>query len=317
MTSHDKRLRLQSDPRSVAIIGGGPAGLTAAYCLQKRDGHHPIVLEESSQVGGIARTEVYKGYRFDIGGHRFFTKVKPVEKLWKEVLPDDFLRRPRMSRIYYRGKYFSYPLKVFNALNNMGIYESTRIMLSYLKWKVRPHTEEENFEQWVTNRFGGRLFWHFFKTYTEKVWGIPCTSIRADWAAQRIQNLSLRKAVWNAVSGSNNTTSLIDAFDYPRLGPGMMWEAFRDRVEENGGEVRMNSRATRIIRTDDRVLALEVDRDEIDVDGQLARRLGKHDARQVVAVRVLLPVDEVLDWINAQRVRADVGAAVRRRVHRE
>ena len=261
MTSHDKRLQLQSDRRSVAIIGGGPAGLTAAYCLQKRGGQHPIVLEETSQVGGIARTEVYKGYRFDIGGHRFFTKVEPVQKLWKEVLPNDFLRRPRMSRIYYRGKYFSYPLKVFNALNNMGIYESARIMLSYLKWKVRPHTEEENFEQWVTNRFGGRLFWHFFKAYTEKVWGIPCKSIRADWAAQRIQNLSLRKAVWNAVSGSNNTSSLIDAFDYPRLGPGMMWEAFRDRIEAKGGEIRMNSRAARIIRTDDRVLAIEVARE--------------------------------------------------------
>src|ERR1044072_197145 len=263
MTRRDKRLRLQSNPQSVAIIGGGPAGLTAAYCLQKRGGR-PIVLEESSQVGGIARTEVYKGYRFDIGGHRFFTKVKPVETLWKEVLPDDFLRRPRMSRIYYRGKYFSYPLKVFNALNNMGIYESTRIMLSYLKWKVRPHTEEQNFEQWVTNRFGGRLFWHFFKAYTEKVWGIPCTSIRADWAAQRIQNLSLRKAVWNAVSGSNNTTSLIDKFDYPRLGPGMMWETFRDRVEERGGEVRMNAKAAPILRKDNRVVAIEVDRDEKD-----------------------------------------------------
>jgi protoporphyrinogen oxidase len=268
MTSYDKRLRVQSEPRSVAIIGGGPAGLTAAYCLQKHgDDAHPIVLEETSQVGGIARTEVYKGYRFDIGGHRFFTKVKPVEKLWYEVLPNDFLRRPRMSRIYYRGKYFAYPLKMFNALNNMGIIESFRIMLSYLKWKVRPHTEEENFEQWVTNRFGGRLFWHFFKAYTEKVWGIPCTSIRADWAAQRIQNLSLRKAVWNAVSGSNDTASLIGAFDYPRLGPGMMWEAFRDRVEEKGGEVRMNSRATRIFRDDDRVLALEVTRDEKDGGG--------------------------------------------------
>ena len=263
MTSHDKRLRPQSDPQSVAIIGGGPAGLTAAYCLQKRGGN-PIVLEESSQVGGIARTEVYKGYRFDIGGHRFFTKVKPVQDLWREVLPNDFLLRPRMSRIYYRGKYFAYPLKVFNALNNMGIYESTRIMLSYLKWKVRPHTEEHNFEQWVTNRFGGRLFWHFFKAYTEKVWGIPCTSIRADWAAQRIQNLSLRKAVWNAVSGSNNTTSLIDKFDYPRLGPGMMWEAFRDRVEERGGEVRMNSKAARIFCKGNRVVAIEVDRAEED-----------------------------------------------------
>ncbi len=263
---------LKQSPSSnvVAIIGGGPAGLTAAYSLQKLDETYtPIVLEATHQVGGIARTETYKGYRFDIGGHRFFTKVPSVNRLWREVLGEAFLRRrrrlrrhrsrrPRLSRIYYKSKYYSYPIKLFNALRNMGPYESFRIMGSYLKWKLRPSPIEENFEQWVTNRFGGRLFWHFFKTYTEKVWGIPCTEIQADWAAQRIKNLSLRKALWNAVSGANDTTSLIEAFDYPRLGPGMMWEAFRDKVVEGNGEVRMNSRVSRIYHAEDKVLALEV-----------------------------------------------------------
>ena len=245
---------------TVAIIGGGPAGLTAAYELQKHSkSHHPIVFEESNVVGGISRTEVYKGYRYDIGGHRFFTKVKPVRDLWREVLPNDFLKRPRMSRIYYRSKYFAYPLKPLNALFNMGAYESFRILLSYAKWQVRPSEEESTFEQWVTNRFGGRLFWHFFKSYTEKVWGIPCNEIRADWAAQRIKNLSLRKAIWNAISGSNDTASLIEEFDYPRLGPGMMWEAFRDRVVESGGEVRMEQRVSRIYRTDRAIQSIDVE----------------------------------------------------------
>jgi len=243
----------------VAIIGGGPAGLTAAYSLQTQSARYrPIVLEATDQVGGIARTENYKGYRFDIGGHRFFTKVSAVERLWREALGEDFIKRPRMSRIYYKNKYYSYPLKIFNALSNMGLYESFRIVGSYIKWKLRPNPVEENFEQWVTNRFGGRLFWHFFKTYTEKVWGIKCTEIQADWATQRIKNLSLRKAVWNALTGSNDTTSLIESFDYPRLGPGMMWEAFRDKVVARNGEVRLNSRVSRIHHADDRVVAVEV-----------------------------------------------------------
>ena len=245
---------------TVAIIGGGPAGLTAAYELQKHSRfHHPVVLEESDMVGGIARTETYKGYRYDIGGHRFFTKVSSVEALWKEVLPEDFLTRPRMSRIYYRGKYYAYPLKPLNALINIGPYESVRIMLSYAKWRLRPSLTESTLEQWVTNRFGGRLFWHFFKSYTEKVWGIPCHEIRADWAAQRIKNLSLRKAVWNAISGANDTASLIEEFEYPRLGPGMMWEAFRDRIISSGGEVRMKQRVCKIHRDGHTVCALEVE----------------------------------------------------------
>ena len=245
---------------TVGIIGGGPAGLTAAYELQKRGSGRvtPIVVEASDQVGGISRTESYKGYRFDIGGHRFFTKVGEVDELWHEVLGDKFVKRPRMSRIYYQGKYYAYPLKIFNALGNMGPVESVRIMASYAYWQVFPHREEENFEQWVTNRFGGRLFDHFFRSYTEKVWGIPCTEIRADWAAQRIKNLSLVKAVLNAVTGANDTASLIEEFNYPPLGPGQMWEAFRESVIAKGGEVRMQTAATKIFRTGMHVDAIEL-----------------------------------------------------------
>jgi len=246
--------------QTLAIIGGGPAGLTAAYWMQKHsDKHDVIVVEELDKVGGIARTETYKGYRFDIGGHRFVTKVKAVEDLWNEVLPEPFVRRPRQSRIFYRGKFFNYPLKIFNALSNMGVLESIRILLSYAKWNFLPHKEEENFQQWMTNRFGGRLFWYFFRTYTEKVWGMKSSAIRADWAVQRIKNFSLRKAVWNAVTGSHEDETLVEAFDYPRLGPGMMWEAFRDRVEAKGGEVWTNSTATRIFREGDKVTAIEVE----------------------------------------------------------
>jgi protoporphyrinogen oxidase len=261
MVTSNKINSIEVDAKAiVAIIGAGPAGLTAALeCLKRSDQHRVFVFEASDKVGGIARTEIYKGYRFDIGGHRFFTKVPAVNALWREVLPDkQFLRRPRMSRIYYKGKFFAYPLKVFDALSRMGIYESTRILLSYAKWRLRPHIDERNFEQWVTNRFGGRLYWHFFRTYTEKVWGMPCTEIQADWAAQRIKDLSLRTAIWNAITGRNETSSLIEAFDYPRLGPGMMWEAFRDRIESQGGDLRMRADVVRIHHREDAVVAIEI-----------------------------------------------------------
>ncbi|OYX42137.1 MAG: FAD-dependent oxidoreductase [Rhodobacterales bacterium 32-67-9] len=249
----------QEKPSPVVVIGGGPAGLTAAYELQKRSGaHKPKVYEASDMVGGISRTESNNGYRFDIGGHRFFTKVKEVEEMWHEVLKDDFITVPRLSRIYYREKFFDYPLKLFNALTNIGPYESMRILLSYFKWQVRPFRKEESFEEWVINRFGGRLYMHFFRSYTQKVWGINPKDIRADWAAQRIKNLSLFKAVWNAISGANDTTSLIEEFQYPRLGPGMMWERTQEIIEEQGGEVHLRSEVVQVNRKGNRVTSIDV-----------------------------------------------------------
>lgn len=245
--------------QTAVIIGGGPAGLTAAYELQKISNQiTPIVFEADHIVGGISRTESHNGYRFDIGGHRFFTKVPEVDAMWHEVLGDDFITRPRLSRIYYRDKFYDYPLKIFNALGNIGLYEAGRIMLSYLKWKARPSKREDNFEEWVINRFGGRLYMHFFRSYTEKVWGIDPRQIRADWAAQRIKNLSLPKAVWNALTGRNDTTSLIEEFQYPRLGPGMMWEKTAERITASGGVVQTQSAITRIYRDGMRVTGVDV-----------------------------------------------------------
>src|SRR5438105_2208243 len=220
------RMRARSaTQRQVVIIGGGPAGLTAALELSKL-GVPATVLEADKQVGGIARTVNYKGYLFDIGGHRFFTKWDEVNQIWNDVLGDKFIERQRLSRIYYKKKFFRYPLVAKNALFGLGLFESARILASYVKSRLRPTPKEDNLEQWVCNRFGRRLYELFFKTYTEKVWGVPCTTIRAEWAAQRIKNLSFFRAAKSAFFGNkgNKITSLIEEFNYPRLGPGQMWE---------------------------------------------------------------------------------------------
>ena len=237
----------------IVVIGAGPAGLTAAYLLTKQ-GFAVTVLEGDDIVGGISRTAQYKGYRFDIGGHRFFTKIRPVQEVWEELLADEFISVPRMSRIHYSGKYFDYPLKPWNALSGLGLINAVRIVWSYLEARLYPTPVEENFEQWVTNRFGKRLFEIFFKTYTEKVWGIPCTEIRAEWAAQRIQGLSLARAILSATSltkRSDKIKSLIDEFRYPRLGPGQMWEVCTDRIREMGNTVLMQHYATTIETRED------------------------------------------------------------------
>ena len=232
--------------RQVVVIGAGPAGLTAAYELAKLDSK-PVVIEKGDKVGGIARTEAYKGFYFDMGGHRFFTKVEEVNKTWREILGDKFLHRPRLSRIYYNRKFFDYPLKPMNALAGLGLWQSILITLSYIRWQLRPYPQEETFEQWVTNRFGRRLFRIFFKAYTEKVWGISCSELKAEWAAQRIKDLSLKTVLLNMfVTPKKTIKTLIDQFDYPQRGPGMMWNAIKGEVEKRGGSVRLNSEVVAI-----------------------------------------------------------------------
>ncbi|MEM7690015.1 MAG: NAD(P)/FAD-dependent oxidoreductase [Pseudomonadota bacterium] len=234
----------------VAIIGAGPAGLTAGYLLTKQGKTVAIIEKDETYVGGISRTVEHEGYRFDIGGHRFFSKSKQVVDLWDEILPDDFIQRPRMSRIYYEGKFYSYPLRAFEALWNLGILRSTACMASYLQYKLFPIKDVKSFEDWTTNQFGKKLYSIFFKTYTEKVWGMPCDEMSADWAAQRIKGLSLWGAVTDGLKRSlglnkkpndgQEVKTLLETFRYPRLGPGMMWDAARDHIHATGkGQVLM------------------------------------------------------------------------------
>lgn len=233
----------------VAIIGAGPAGLTAGYLLTKAGLSVEIIEKDAQYVGGISRTVEHEGYRFDIGGHRFFSKSQQVVDLWNEILPDDFIQRPRMSRIYYEGKFYSYPLRAFEALWNLGVWRSTLCMMSFAKAQIFPRREVKSFEDWTTNQFGHKLYSIFFKTYTEKVWGMPCDEMSADWAAQRIKGLSLWGAVTDGLKRSlglnkrpndgQAVKTLLETFRYPRLGPGMMWEAARDKILAAGGKLHM------------------------------------------------------------------------------
>ncbi len=253
-------------PGRVAVLGAGPAGLAASLALARR-GATPVLYERAATVGGICRTLSYQGYYFDLGGHRFFTKFDEVQRLWEEVLPDDLLLRPRMSRIYYGGDFYDYPLRATNALRNLGAVESARCMASYLRARLRPNRVEESFEDWVSNRFGNRLFDIFFRTYTEKVWGIPTSQIGAEWAAQRIKNLSLGTAVKSALPrrlarvlpGSNETvTSLIEQFHYPRRGPGQMYDAMQVLAAEAGADIRTRHEVVGLLREGHRVTHVEV-----------------------------------------------------------
>ena len=246
--------------RGVVIIGAGPAGLTSAHVLATRYGIASTILEADSVVGGSSRTVEDDGWRFDIGGHRFFTEVKEVEAFWHEILPDeDFLLRPRMSRIYYKGKYYDYPLKASNALRNLGLWEAFRCVMSYAWTRARPPKDQSTLEGCIVARFGWRLYRHFFKSYNEKLWGVPVNKLPADFAAQRIKNLSLSNAVINALMPKRNQkdiTSLIEEFQYPKFGPGIMWERCRDLVEAEGCNVVMNTRVVGIRHEDGRAMAV-------------------------------------------------------------
>ncbi len=289
------------DPSTVAVVaahetviaGGGPAGLTAAYELTKH-GRSCVVLETDKRlVGGISRTDQYKGYRFDIGGHRFFSKSDEVNRLWREILGDELITRSRLSRIYYDRKFFHYPLKPLDALVKLGLGRTIQIGWSYLQAKLRPIKPERSFEDWVVNRFGRKLFETFFKSYTEKVWGMSTSTITAEWAAQRIQDLSLLRAVTSALFGGLRSRrgevikTLIDEFQYPRLGPGQMWEVTRDRVRAQGGVVHLDRRVIQVDHDDSRVTSFLAQ----DIEGRHTRYLGRHFLST-------LPVRELIRAMN-------------------
>jgi protoporphyrinogen oxidase len=240
-----------------AILGGGPAGLTAAYVLGRRK-QPGAVFEADGRVGGIAKTVEFNGFRFDLGGHRFFTKLKAVQALWREMLGDDFLKRPRLSRIYYRGRFFAYPIRAKDVVGRLGIVESALCALSYLNASLRRKGQNaETFEDWVVSRFGRRLYDAFFRSYTEKVWGIPGSEIRALWAAQRIKNFSLGKAILSILGlRREHVTTLIEEFEYPRLGPGQMWESFAAQAERDGIPVHLNERCVALKHADGRVTSV-------------------------------------------------------------
>ena len=267
----------------VAIIGAGPAGLTAAYLLSKQGLSVTVIEKDPVYVGGISRTVEHNGFRFDIGGHRFFSKSQEVVALWNEILPDDFIQRPRMSRIYYEGKFYSYPLRAFEALGNLGIIRSSLCMASFGWAKLIPKKDVKSFEDWTINQFGHKLYSIFFKTYTEKVWGMPCDEMSADWAAQRIKGLSLGAAVLDGLKrslGLNRkpndgmaTKTLLETFRYPRLGPGMMWNTARDKVLAMGNTVAMDT-SLKQLRFDD--VTQRWNMQTVDGDGALATINAAH-----------------------------------------
>jgi protoporphyrinogen oxidase len=271
-----------------AVLGAGPAGLTAAHVLAVRE-EPGAVFEADGTVGGIAKTIEFDGYRFDLGGHRFFTKLKPIQRLWEDTLGDDFLTRPRLSRIYFAGKFFAYPLQAKDVVARLGVVESVRSALSYF-WSLRLRLrgrEPETFEEWVTIKFGHRLYEAFFRSYSEKVWGIPGSEIRSQWAAQRIKDFSFFRAILSILHlNRRNVTTLIDEFRYPRLGPGQMWERFADRIEASGIPVYPNHRCTTI------------NHDGANVTSVVVRTNGHVLEHRVDSVVSTIPLSELVRSLN-------------------
>ncbi|WP_127717724.1 NAD(P)-binding protein [Halobacteriovorax sp. HLS] len=243
--------------KSILIIGAGPAGLTAGYFLAKT-GHEVTILESNNQVGGLAKTVEKNGYKFDIGGHRFYTKYSEVNEFWSSLLSkNEFLSRKRKSRIFFNGTYFDYPIKIKECFLKFNIFTNIQILSSYLTHHLNPFYKVNNFEQWVSKKLGKKLFEFFFKSYTEKVWGIPCNQISADWAAQRIQGLSIPSIAWNAFTRSFNFNfsspkTLISNFKYPKNGPGQMWMSCKNEIEKMGGKIKLNHFYESVERNEDK-----------------------------------------------------------------
>jgi protoporphyrinogen oxidase len=287
--------------QTTLVLGGGPAGLTAGYLLGKRD-HDVLVLEAEDQVGGLAKTVERDGYRFDLGGHRFFTKALEVDDLWHEVLGDEFLRRPRMSRIYWNQRYLDYPLRGSDVIKKLGPIELARCMGSYLAAAARPKGPEDSLEQWVTNRFGRRLFELFFQSYNEKVWGVPASEIRAEWAAQRIKGLSFFSAARAAFFGNrgNKIKSLISEFNYPRYGPGQMWDAMTDAIHAQGGEVLLSAPVTRLELAGSRIVEVEAGETSYTLPEAVISSLPLREVVQMVSPAA---PQHVIDAANGLRYR--------------
>jgi protoporphyrinogen oxidase len=254
----------------VVVMGAGPAGLSAAYELTRHGTPVTVLEKDARQVGGIARTLEFMGCRFDVGPHRFFSKSDEIEALWTEVLGDQIQPVSRLTRIVYRGKFFDYPIKASNAFLGLGPVETARCMASYAQARLRPVVDPKSFEDWVSNQFGHRLFEIFFKTYTEKVWGISTRELSADWAGQRIRGLNLLEVIRNALlpaalrqGGGERAIvkTLVDSFRYPRLGAGQMWEAVAERLAVAGHPVRLGEEVVGVRHAGGRVLSVVV-RDE-------------------------------------------------------
>lgn len=250
-----------SQQKKVAIIGAGPAGITAAYELSKKENVEVHLFEAADKVGGLARSIDLWNQTVDIGPHRFFSSDKQVNSLWLEVVEQDYHMVDRLTRILYDNKFYYYPLKPFDALSKLGIFEAARCLWSYAIQKFKPEEDKSNFEGWVTSRFGKRLFEIFFKTYSEKLWGISCKELDADFAAQRIKKLSLLEVVKNALKltrkGEHKT--LVDQFAYPVGGTGMVYQKMQKRIEERGGKVFLSKPVERVTTKDGKAHSLVLD----------------------------------------------------------
>ncbi len=280
----------------VVIMGAGPAGLSAAYQLVKK-GYRPTVLEKADKPGGISRTEEYKGFRFDIGGHRFLTEMAEIQEIWEGFLGDDFIRTARRSSIRYGDRVYRYPLDFSDLLKNLDVMEALSVTASYVLARLNPSKREKNLEEWMINRFGTRLYGTFFKPYTEKLWGLPCSKIQVEWAIQRIGRLSLRKAVLHSLSGKNPVRTQMNHFYYPVSGPGQLWWKMSQWIGEKGGELRYASSVFQVNHAKGKITSIDMN----DGRGGSEKIIGDHFISTIplsALIRAMKPPPEP-DVVNA------------------